>query len=210
ILPLGRANNIAKSLGVVGSAERLIAGWRNARHRPFFPIAAEGPWGRQRLVEGLGFGALAQAIDELRGGKLSVEEARRRVAALIMHADTEALDVRADGAAISGLFVVFEVMTIRLVGPNLLLASCADPADGLVLSSVGASIDERQRLAGWLRQPEPVAPAPVTTRTARHVTVSGRPRRIRIDDQVRRNDEGGCETISQAPEEKPLYFLVPI
>src|SRR5947207_7501500 len=42
ILPLGTANNIAKSLGVSGQPGRLAAGWKDAAERPYHPIEAEG------------------------------------------------------------------------------------------------------------------------------------------------------------------------
>src|SRR5205823_1524491 len=40
ILPLGTANNIAKSLGVSGQPGRLAAGWKDAAERPYHPIEA--------------------------------------------------------------------------------------------------------------------------------------------------------------------------
>ena len=45
ILPLGTANNIATSLGIGGPVEDLVAGWPEARARPYYPISASGPWG---------------------------------------------------------------------------------------------------------------------------------------------------------------------
>src|SRR6476661_6500007 len=40
VLPLGTANNIARSLGIGGPIEDLVAGWPEARARPYYPISA--------------------------------------------------------------------------------------------------------------------------------------------------------------------------
>src|SRR5204863_388454 len=40
VLPLGTANNIATSLGIGGSIEDLVAGWPEARDRPYYPVSA--------------------------------------------------------------------------------------------------------------------------------------------------------------------------
>src|SRR4029077_7438354 len=56
VLPLGTANNLANSLGVTSALQELIAGWRDPTLTKFHPIEVEGPWGTQRLIEGIGFG----------------------------------------------------------------------------------------------------------------------------------------------------------
>jgi diacylglycerol kinase family enzyme len=210
ILPLGRANNIAKSLDIEGPAPRLIEGWRDARRQAFFPIAAETPWGRQRLVESIGFGALAQAIEELRGRKLPPSQARRRIAELVLRTAPVELDVHADDAALSGVFAVFEATTIPLVGPNLLLAPTAVPGNGLDICFAGASPDERRRLAAWLAEIDGTAPTPVLTRKATRVSITGRFGRVRLDDEVRIDNDAGSGTITLMPESEPLHFVVPV
>jgi hypothetical protein len=61
ILPLGTANNIASSLHLEDSLQDLIAGWKTARLKNFYPIELVAPWGRQRLMEGVGFGRLPKS-----------------------------------------------------------------------------------------------------------------------------------------------------
>ena len=52
ILPLGTANNIARTLGIEGDAERLIECVRRHVTRSLDVGIASGPWGRRRFVEG--------------------------------------------------------------------------------------------------------------------------------------------------------------
>src|SRR5258708_24820701 len=96
ILPLGRANNIAKSLRIVAKPQELITGWERAGRQKFFPIAAQTPWGRERLIEGFGFGALAAAIRELRGADLGPADARRRIAGLVLRSEADDVGLRLD------------------------------------------------------------------------------------------------------------------
>src|SRR4051794_13938776 len=51
IVPQGTANNIARSLGIDGSPDRIAAGLRDARERPFDIGVAAGPWGCHRFIE---------------------------------------------------------------------------------------------------------------------------------------------------------------
>lgn len=210
ILPLGTANNIANSLRIGGSLHDLIAGWKEARLEKFYPIELDAPWGRQRLIEGIGFGAFAQVIDEADGDdKLSPIEARKLLAEAVLRADAEPLRIRIDDALLSGEFSLLEVTTIPLLGPNLHLAPEANPADSLIdICSVGAEPEERQQLSHWLKELDPDAPAPLSTRSATHVAISGRFRRIRLDDGVRIVEAPDLATITLTSETEPLQFLV--
>src|ERR1041385_189705 len=51
-VPLGTANNIAKSLGIGRPTVELVASWHVEKHMAFYPIAVAGPWGRSRIIEG--------------------------------------------------------------------------------------------------------------------------------------------------------------
>jgi len=62
ILPQGTANNVVRSLGIVGSLESLVAGLRDAREKRFDIGVAIGPWGRHRFIEAVGLGLLARSM----------------------------------------------------------------------------------------------------------------------------------------------------
>src|SRR5258708_5239841 len=64
-LPIGTANNIARSLGVNGSAEEIIAGWANPKIRQLDMGRAKGPWGERWFLEGIGIGLIGRAISIL-------------------------------------------------------------------------------------------------------------------------------------------------
>ncbi len=213
ILPLGTANNIATALGLCRGFEELVAGWRHGTVRPFYPLDSEGPWGRRRLIEGLGLGAIEEAIAEL-PETTDHESACRSYADAVMTDDPESLELTIDGETIRERFAAIEIATIPFVGPNLRLAPAADPSDRkFAVSFVRDTADERRALTAWILAPKGSAPPPVTLRTATRMTIAGRFQRVRIDGKVRTADEepdwdlGVPITLASAVE--PLRFLLP-
>jgi diacylglycerol kinase (ATP) len=127
-LPVGNANNIAKSLGAYGAFDKLISSWTAAAARAFHLIAAQGLWGSRRLVEGLGIGALTCALERMSGNKPSASLARDVIRRVLKTAAPHDLDMYLDANHITGRFAILEVTTIALVGTNLLLARNANPS----------------------------------------------------------------------------------
>jgi diacylglycerol kinase family enzyme len=213
ILPLGTANNIAKSLGAWRSLDEIVAGWRSGTARPFHPIDSEGPWGRRRLVEGIGSGAIEEAIAEL-PEKTDHASACQSYADAVMSDDPEELELQIHGETIAERFAVLEISTIPLVGPNLRLAPGADPSSGtFAISFIRDASRERQGLAKWITEPVGRATAPVASRSADHVTISGRFQRIRIDGSVKTSEhQDGWDRsrpITLAAAVEPIPLLVP-
>src|SRR5581483_5040251 len=60
IIPLGTANNIARSLGVHGTPGELVAGLSRAKERVIDVGIAKGPWGKRVFMEGMGGGLFAE------------------------------------------------------------------------------------------------------------------------------------------------------
>ena len=206
ILPLGTANNIAKSLGVAGQPGRLAAGWKEAAERPYHPIEAAGEWGCRRLIEGIGFGAIANAVEAMSNEHPGPDAARQRFCDFVAEAEPVELDIVCDGATVSGAFVSVEITTIPLVGPNLLLAPNADPSERRIeISCVPAAEEDRRRFTEWLED-DGGAPAPTWSAAADKLSVVGRVTRVRLDDKARKMRGKG--TISVAAEDAPLHFLV--
>ena len=207
-LPLGTANNIANSLGINAAMSDLIDGWRDPRLSKFHPIDVEAPWGQQRLIEGIGFGVLAEVIQESSGEDIEPLDARRRIAETMRETEAKTFDIRVDDARISEPAVLLEVTTIPLVGPNLLLAPDANPADQLIdLCRVAAP--DRERAAQWLAEPGKVTFAPLLATAANHIAISGQFALVRLDDAVRAVDYKDTATISLASATEPLHFVVP-
>jgi diacylglycerol kinase (ATP) len=217
VLPLGTANNIANSLGIGGPIEDLVAGWPEARARPYYPISVSGPWGVRRLTEGIGFGAFEQAMAEL-PKRLRVARARELIRKIVIEAPPESLEIGIDDETIAGRFAVLEITSIPLVGPRLRLAPEADPSDrDLDICFVGDNDDERQDFARWLSAPENATKTknvPVSSRRAQRLTIAGQFRRVRLDSKLWEGDPDpraatSWPVIGIATEPQPLHFLAP-
>src|SRR4030095_14033408 len=71
VLPMGKANNVAKMLGLTGRPlEDLIKEWKSARCVNFDAGVASGPWGSQCFIEGFGVGLFAETISRLDGREI--------------------------------------------------------------------------------------------------------------------------------------------
>lgn len=140
-LPFGTANNIAKTLGLLGDAGELIESWSaspSCRY-PFDIGEVVAPWGRERFIEGVGAGLVADLIsreDEIAADATLLGRATDRalhlLAELLRESRVRRWQVKADGHDLSGDYLALEVLNIRFVGPNLPLAPGAFPGDGLL------------------------------------------------------------------------------
>ena len=144
ILPVGTANNIGHALGLTGRAlEPLILEWESARRINFDIGEAEGPWGSNYFVEGVGVGLFAATMLNIRSERI-LSSRLRSAAKLRSHRvlqilkeqvekhGPEKIKVRLDDEDLSDDYVLIQALNIRYAGPNLDLAPGADTNDGLL------------------------------------------------------------------------------
>lgn len=185
ILPLGTANNIARSLGVFGQPIDLAECWDLNHSRPLNVGMVKGPWGRTPFVESFGVGPLAKLIKK--GAKIEskgaaqLRDGRRMLAKIIGKAQPLAISATMDGAGLGDEILAFETTSIAYAGPGLKLASGADAGDGWldVITLPSANRDEFCR---WLEGPRE-SEAPVVVTRARRIDVAWSGAPYRIDDE---------------------------
>src|SRR5262245_41792395 len=141
VLPMGTANNIAKSLGIADrKPTELIAGWSNADRADFDVGTAIGPWGERHFIEGVGMGLFTHAMPWIgRNKSINRQSADVRIAYALQlmreHLNGSVplqLNATLDGEDISGAYLLFEAMNTRYVGPNLFLAPDVEHGAGLL------------------------------------------------------------------------------
>jgi diacylglycerol kinase family enzyme len=158
-LPAGTANNISRTLGLVERPwEELIRAWPEARRVKLDIGVAKGPWGERYFVEGVGaglFACLLQSPHRARKRAKAKPPDERVVSALERlkkQADTckpVQMTASLDGHDLSGGYLLFEVLNIAYVGPNLFLAPDSQPGDGN-FDVVLVTEAERERLKTYL------------------------------------------------------------
>lgn len=160
ILPLGTANNIAKTLNITGEVKDIIKHWRKRNIKRFDIGRLEGIDGQQFFLEGFGFGLFPHLIKAMRGPDKELknnpdEKMQRAIEELeeiILSKKPFSCSVEIDGVDHSGNYILVEVLNTESIGPNLRLAPGANPGDGK-LEVVLLTEKHRDQLLHQLRRP---------------------------------------------------------
>jgi diacylglycerol kinase family enzyme len=162
VLPLGTANNIARSLGLDVSLPDAIESWRHATLMPFDLGYARVGEQEHLFTEGIGGGLVPAGIAAAEASAGADDDANRHPADEVVNAVQTFHDVLtelkpspwtivADGHTLSGEFLLVEVLNIRSIGPNLMLSPDADASDGL-FDVITAGAADRGALLHYLEQ----------------------------------------------------------
>ena len=133
IVPIGRANNVARSLGIYANPRDAVAGLTNPVRRPFDVGRVRAPWGEEYFVEACGWGLFAEMFayfgpDEER----TLPKAIQAVVEALADYEATHCQIELDGADLTGNYMLVEVFNGPAFGPRLSLAPQADPGDGLL------------------------------------------------------------------------------
>jgi diacylglycerol kinase (ATP) len=224
VLPMGTANNVARSLDIADvPVEKLVRGWESAERVPLDAATAKGPWGERRFVEGLGIGLFAWTMPHAQDSKAlsKIEDAEESLAYVLRmlqerleHYKPRVLKAKLDGTDISGEFVMFEVMNLQYIGPNLHLAPRAVPGDGL-LHVVFVTEAERERLSKYLAQWEKgkAPPVDLPTLEGARLEIARGDYEVHVDDFLWPDPDGekkpAAKDIEVEIEHGVLEFLLP-
>jgi diacylglycerol kinase family enzyme len=188
ILPLGTANNLARSVGMVNDVDVLIELIDDPLERDLDIGVATGSWGERYFCESAGVGWFSDALQVAVTEKdKEPERAISRLRELLSEYQARRWTVTIDGEDCSGAFISVDVMNARSFGPNLQLGESADPFDG-ALDVVMLRPKDLERLDSYLlslSQDPAATPPKFPTRKAKHVHVVLEEERVRIDDAVR-------------------------
>jgi diacylglycerol kinase family enzyme len=214
ILPLGTANNIARSLGIERPAQELISSWASARRVPFDLGSARAESNEWLVVEGIGGGLVPAGI-----ARAERDQRTRRdmppaaeVAAAVGTFRDALVDLKPcgwslviDDRRIADEFLLVEVLNIPSIGPNLVFGP-ASPSDGY-LDVVMARERGRAALLDYLerRAEGEHTHLSLPCYRSRHITIE-RCLELHIDDE--RVDTCGYGPISVRVKPAAITVLV--
>lgn len=151
VLPLGTANNIARSLSGDLDAFEIIAGLGKPFKRTFDVGRLCSPWGVDYFLESLGIGFYASVLKsyEPEKGKSILRGIESIKESLSEYEEPKRFQMVLDGQDISGDYVLVEILNTPSIGPRLRLAPQADPHDGL-FDVVRIRKDEQNGFLGYV------------------------------------------------------------
>lgn len=212
LLPLGTANNAARSLGIAGTPQELVETWKLERTAPLDIGSVKSPWGTARFLEAFGVGLFADLLLTAGKGKKpegadNLRKGRALLQKVLKDAKPIDIEVIVDGRSVRGEFLGVEVMNIPFTGPALPLAEKADASDGK-LDVIFFEVDKRKELIDWLEAPLESRP-PVMSRKGQLIQLIWADAPNRIDDRAFENEEKKL-VADIACEEEQAHVLIPV
>jgi diacylglycerol kinase (ATP) len=194
-LPAGTANNISRTLGLTDRPwEELVRSWPEARRVRLDVGIAKGPWGERYFVEGVGAGLFACLLGSSDPARrlATMRRSEERVAYALELLKNRAVDcepvelnAQLDGRDVSGRYLLFEMLNILYVGPNLFLAPDSQPGDG-TFDFVMVTQAQRERLknylATWQQNRERLSVLP--SERGKHLRIDWNGFELHIDDEL--------------------------
>lgn len=191
ILPLGTANNIARSLGVDGEdPAELIQGWEEGRLRPYDIWSLESGGAETLVVESAGVGLLADLLVRAEENDSDppdkIEQGLRLLLDSLGDSTARPWTLKLDGESFSADLLGLDVMNVSEAGPQIPLAPEADPGDG-ALDVVLIRRDDGEALRGYVEERLAGGSPKPPTFDVRHTTtvlVELHDSPVRVDDEV--------------------------
>ncbi|RCH54071.1 diacylglycerol kinase [Mucilaginibacter hurinus] len=140
LLPAGTANNIAKTLQIDKAMEPTVQSWHQKKVQAMDVGVISGLPDANFFIEGFGFGIFPKLMHDIKKidkqklmdtPEKEIMMALKMLRDIVLNYEAKYCHLVIDGVNHSGNFILAEVMNIRSLGPNLVLAPNADPGDGL-------------------------------------------------------------------------------
>lgn len=156
VFPMGTANNIAKTFNLTSNTAKAIAQWKEGPVKKVDIGKVENVPEVDFFLEGFGFGIFPLLMKEMeeKGEAYASPEDELKSALKTLHQillkyKPRQCQLEIDGTDHSGLFYMVEVMNMRSIGPNMVLAPLADPGDG-EFEVVLVPESQKEKFSGFL------------------------------------------------------------
>lgn len=215
LLPLGTANNIAKSLNITGHAKEIVGNLNEDKKQKFDAGIITGLQNAPIFLESFGYGIfplLMQSMKEEPPKEAETPEqeivaALERMHRLVLGSKAASFNITVNGSSHTGNYLMVEVMNISSIGPNLGLSPKSDPGDG-EFEVVLIPESHRHDLATYISHKingveKEYFPLIIK---GNDITIESSPGLFHIDDELVESEKQGSITIR--PDHAMMEFLV--
>jgi len=137
LLPLGTANNFAKTLGIPLEPKKIIASLKTSKIKSIDIGRIYNIEESNFFLESFGFGifpylmqVMKKREEEYDSPEAEVQGALKKLHEIILKYESRKCKLEIDDTDHSGEFILAEIMNTKSIGPNLVLAPLNDPGDG--------------------------------------------------------------------------------
>jgi len=191
VLPLGTANNLARTLGFTGSVDKILESLHCGKSQPFDIGVVRSGSQADYFLEAVGGGLFADYFPTAKANEKKGASPEEQLKAHLSLLRELALDYRArpwkmsiEGKDISGRYILWGAMNVRSAGPALYLAPNAKTDDGR-LDFVAVRENERedfiQHVDAHLAERKNHAPLPM--RKFRELKITSPPGAMHVDGE---------------------------
>jgi diacylglycerol kinase family enzyme len=215
LLPLGTANNIAKSLGIPGHVEQVVQNMSKNRMQAYDVGRVSGMKKEHIFLESFGYGVfpeLMRRMKEIPEREDATPEENLKTALEVLHdiiltTPATAFNITIDGMKHSDNYLMAEVMNSSSIGPNLKLNPASDPGDGL-FEVILVPESQREEFAGYVSTKingieRPFMPVTIK---GKNITVEAGAGNLHVDDELLEAKK--AKKVKISPDHGLLRFFV--
>ncbi len=216
VVPLGTANNIAKTLGIEEGAKAKLD---PDEYRNYDSGKVSGLGDHSMMLESLGFGAFPALMHKMKKhpvedepAKEKIKRAQGKLIKLLKDFKPFKATIHADDKKIHGKFLMIELLNIKSFGPALHLAPEADQGDGY-FNLVLVKPEDREEMIQYVQalydgkeEVEETTPN-FETILVRNLTMEVKKGKAHVDDElVKKIPSKKCKVKMEAGKFKFLDF----
>ncbi len=210
-LPLGTANNIARTLSLNGDPQKIVAGLADPVERFLDIGCVTTPKGTNYFLEAMGIGMFADILEKYNpeDGK-SIGRAIQTLLKTLNDYQPKFFHVNVDGQDLSGSYLLFEVMNTPTMGFHYRLAPAAKPDDGL-FDLVLIHANQREKYVKFIKSvlTGTLETLPdVSIQRGRKLEIAWRGFPVHMDGVAMAGKEWMGEDLDESPMEEPELLEV--
>jgi len=138
LLPIGTANNIAKTLGISAGEKSIIQSWHQQKLKKFDVGRIISGSYTGYFLESFGYGVFPLLMQVMKKQDKQLMDSPEKKMNLALKLLQEIIttysapycDLEIDGKDYAGNYLLMEIMNTKAIGPNLVLSPHGDPGDG--------------------------------------------------------------------------------